>query len=219
MNKPFGEPDRQQNKQPELREQASWQPGLDSPQKYSGEAPLVQPVPMDFGKRVVAVIIDVLAANLLAYVVALIPIVNSYISCSFTVCFVLLFRDWLYGGRGIGKNLMGLQVVDMKTGLPASLWQSIMRNVVILGPPLILYIILAVLNVLGAMRVSWLGNAQQIIQIIDTLGFLYLLVVLPYEAYRAYNRADRRRLGDELAGTAIVEAPMDFGSPFPRRQR
>ncbi len=209
-----------QDRDPEERGAAPWDRRLDSREEYGDDQPVMRAVRIDFGKRLVAVMIDLIAANLLSYMVLLIPLVSSVISPSLPVCALLLLRDWLYEGRGIGKNLMGLQVVSVNSGLPATLWQSIRRNVVILGPPVVLYIILTVFNILTVANVPGVpvSTVQSVIvKVVETVGFLYLLVAVPYEANRAYNRPDGRRLGDEFAGTTIVEAPMDFSRLLPDR--
>jgi hypothetical protein len=215
-----GGPERQKKKQPDLRagDEPEWQRKLDSPSVSSPDESLIEPVRIDFGKRMVAGIIDLMCAYGINVVIGLIPFVNQILAFQLVMVLVLIVRDWFYEGRGIGKNLMGLQVVDIRTGQPCSLIQSIKRNIIMFGPPLVLYIIITVLNVMrlfklpGVTMISGIG-----MDIINNLGFLYLLIVIPSEAYRAYNRADGRRFGDDFAGTTIVEAPMDFGSPIPPR--
>src|SRR6185437_2363433 len=195
-----------------------WQSRLDSPSVSSPDESLIEPVRIDFGKRMVAGVIDFFCAYGVNVVVGLIPLINQIISFQLVMVLILIVRDWLYEGRGIGKNLMGLQVVDVRTGQPCTLIQSIKRNIIMFGPPFVLYIVITVLNIMrlfklpGVTMISGIG-----MDVINNLGFLYLLIVIPSEAYRAYNRPDGRRLGDEFAGTTIVEAPMDFGAPFPRQ--
>jgi uncharacterized RDD family membrane protein YckC len=223
-----GPPERQKKKQPDLRadsdnnqSEQSPQRRLDSPSRYSqtgdGES-LIEPVRIDFGKRMVAGIIDLLCAWGCGVIVGIIPFVNQVLAAELTMVVFLLIRDWLYGGRAVGKNLMGLQVVDVESGYPCSLMQSVKRNIVMFGPPLVLYIIITVLNILRIFKLPGLQAVSTVMSVLQQLGFIYLIIVIPYEAYRAYNRPDGRRFGDQFAGTSIVEAPMDFSSPFPARE-
>lgn len=214
-----GGPERQKKKQPDLREGADWDQELDSPARYTDEESQIQPVRVDFGKRLVAIIIDIFSAYLIGLVIGMIPFVNDVISLPLAITTFLLIRDYLFEGRGIGKNLMGLQVVDVRNGHPCSLLQSIRRNIILFGPLLVLYIVLAVMRLVGmfmpAGTIPVIANA--ISQIINTICTVYTLIVLPYEGYRVYNRSDGRRLGDQFASTSVVEAPMDFSTPLPRR--
>jgi uncharacterized RDD family membrane protein YckC len=47
-----------------------------------------------------------------------------------------LFADALPGGQSYGKRLLGMVVVDAKTGAPCRVWQSVVRNLTLafLGP-------------------------------------------------------------------------------------
>jgi uncharacterized RDD family membrane protein YckC len=216
-----GGPDRpHREKKPDLREgEPDFDSRLDSRlSRYSAdEDTKVQAVRVDFGKRLVAMIIDLGAFYMIAQVVNVIPLVANFISSNLVLVMLLLTRDFFFQGRGLGKNLMGLQVVDVKTGLPCSMFQALQRNVVILGPLLVLFIVVTVLNVVNAFfNLSGSVNSM-IYQVIYSIGTIYTVVVIPYEAYRVYSRADGRRFGDTFAGTAVVEAPMDFSSPLPRR--
>ncbi|HEY9772321.1 MAG TPA: RDD family protein [Planktothrix sp.] len=161
------------------------------------------------GKRVVALIFDCVACYMVGLVLTVIPFLAHFVTLSTTWILMLLVKDWLFDGRGIGKNAMGLQVIDIHTGRPCSLKQSIIRNFVILAP----FAVLQVISVLLAIvPIGWLSAAVK--NIINAVGMVYVGGVLPYECYRAYTRDDSRRLGDELAGTALVESSMDFSNPF-----
>ena len=46
----------------------------------------------------------------------------------------VLVRDGLFGGRSVGKKLMGLRVVNVKANRPCSIKDSILRNVTLLIP-------------------------------------------------------------------------------------
>jgi uncharacterized RDD family membrane protein YckC len=45
-----------------------------------------------------------------------------------------LLRDGFFGGRSLGKKLMGLKVVNTKTGKPCSIKDSILRNITLFIP-------------------------------------------------------------------------------------
>jgi uncharacterized RDD family membrane protein YckC len=191
---------------------ANWREKIESLDKYGDSETLIQPVRVDFGRRLVAALIDVFAAYLLGVVVSFIPFANIFLHLQLTMVIFLIVRDFFFGGRGIGKNLMGLQVVDVMTGEPASFIQSIKRNVVIFGPTLVLYLVISVTKVAP---VPWLSDFVR--SAIELAGTIYTVVVVPYEAYRTYACADGRRLGDLLAGTAVVESNMDFSKPVQRQ--
>ena len=205
------------DQEPELRENGdgsqTWGDKLNSLSKYSDEEETaVTPVRIETGKRLVALIIDIFVANVIAVVVSFLPLVNIFLVHQLTMVLALLVRDFFFEGRGIGKNLMGLQVVDVKTGEPCSLIQSIKRNIIVLGPILIYLIVAMVLRLVPVPVVT-----ETAIHVMNIIGTIYTLLVIPYEAYRVYNRADGIRFGDQFAGTAVVEAPMDFSTPI-RRQ-
>jgi uncharacterized RDD family membrane protein YckC len=61
---------------------------------------------------------------------------------------------------------------------------------------------------------TWFNEA--VMSLINIVGMIYVAIVLPLESYRAYSREDGLRIGDELAGTTIVDSTMDFSNPFNR---
>jgi hypothetical protein len=216
-----GPPERRKDQDPELREgdqsKPAWERKLDSLSRYSThEETAVEAVKVDFGKRLVAGMVDLTLAYLIGQVLVLVPLINDVVSLQLVMVVVLIFRDWFYEGRGVGKNLMGLQVVDMRSGRPCSMFQSVKRNIIMFGAPFVLYIIIAVLQILRLLQVPHIEVvAGPTLQIINGIGFLFIIAAIPYEAYRAYNREDGRRFGDQFAGTTIVEAPMDFSHLIP----
>lgn len=198
---------------PELRESDNWQTNYPSEQRPStGKNQLsASALQVDIGKRLVAALIDITAGYFLGLAINCIPFINTYFNAQVVIILYLIGRDGIFGGRGIGKNLMGLQVVDKRSGQAAGLPQSIKRNIVLYGPALLLYVLSPLLALIPADTIrEFLGNALQ------AVGGLYSFVVIPYEAYRVYSRADGRRWGDELAGTEIVLADMDFSNPSSR---
>jgi uncharacterized RDD family membrane protein YckC len=50
--------------------------------------------------------------------------------------FYYLFADGLHGGQSFGKQWLGMQVIDAKTGRPCTFGQSFVRNLLlaVLGP-------------------------------------------------------------------------------------
>lgn len=185
----------------------SWQPPrVDS-------ASEVAPVRVDTGKRVVSLIIDVAAGWFLSMIIAMIPFINSFLPTYIVLIGFLLCRDFLYEGRGIGKNLMGLRVVDLSTGEAPSLLQSVERNIIPLAPFVVAQIISLMLRIVP---IPWLN--QMVDNLVNIVCMVYCIIVIPLEAYRVHNRADGRRIGDEIADTGVVEAEMDFSNILPRQE-
>jgi len=164
---------------------------------------------VDIGKRLVAGLIDVMVGYVLQLVVNCIPFVNVFIHDQLPLVGFLIVRDALFNGRGVGKNLMGLQVVDIKTGRPASFIQSIKRNIVVFGPYMALYLVNLCLKIMPNEMVSSLVS-----NIVYGAGAVYTVAVIPYEVWRVNSRADGLRWGDQFAGTKTVPADMDFSNPL-----
>ena len=91
----------------------------------------------------------------------------------------LLICDGLFGGSSIGKKLIGLKVVSAKTYQSCTFKDSIVRNCTF-GIGYFFY------------QVIWLGWI--VTAIISVLEFIILL-----------GSKDEMRLGDELAGTIVLE--------------
>lgn len=206
----------------------SWQSKLDRIQsfsRYSSEEIAVEPQKTDTGKRLVAFIIDAGVGYCAGLMLACVPLVKDVLHPPITMILYLVIRDSLFQGRGIGKNLMGLQVVDLKSGAGADLITSIKRNIVIFGPALLVTLVLSILKLIpGALIDQYIPNAtsflnQSVLGIINLIGSGYTLVVIPYEVYRTFTRDDGMRWGDQFAGTTIIEAPMDFSNPLPGGHR
>lgn len=169
-------------------------------------------------KRGVAFMIDIIVAFISSMIIAaivsllakLIPPLGMVVTQQGLVIAFLLIKDYLYQGRGIGKNLMGLQVVDVYTGLPPSILQSAKRNVLFYVPLILTSILQLVLRFLP------LGNQLNIFfqEASNLVCVIYVLAVVPAECWLAYNREDSRRLGDRFAGTGVVESEMNFTRPF-----
>lgn len=107
---------------------------------------------------------------------------------------VFLFRDCLFSGRGFGKGLLGLTVVDRETKQAATMAQSLTRNFVFLWPYFLYQLIALVLpkdlnhNVLAALM---------------TFGTTYVVLVLVAESILML-RGEGVRLADRISGTLVV---------------
>ncbi|MCC6977845.1 MAG: RDD family protein [Candidatus Melainabacteria bacterium] len=198
-------------------EQDQWQEG-DS----EGAAVRIEP-----GKRAGALLIDFVCAYfigvLLSVPLTFVPFLNQFLNTTFVLPFIVLFKDSLFNGRGFGKNLMGLQVVDARTGRPCTIAQSFKRNIILVAPYLVLLIVQILIAVLHLVNLPfpWWQQAHKMIGdsitgLIYIVGMVYVAVVLPMECYRAWRRPDSLRKGDELAGTMVVDSAMDFSNPLPR---
>lgn len=173
-----------------------------------------EPDHIEPGRRIIALGIDFGIGFLLALVIMLIPFVNRYLDIKMVIILFLLFRDYFYEGRGFGKNLMGFGVFDIFTGQAPSLKQVFQRNVIYLGPILVSQIFALLLMVAGgvipiAIVITILTTISQIVGLLATL---YVLVILPLESYRSYEREDSMRLGDEIAGTCLGNTEMNFSN-------
>jgi len=120
---------------------------------------------------------------------------------------IFLTRDFFFEGRGVGKNFLHLQVLDIKTGKPASLMQSIIRNFLIVGPYL-LYQLAVLIDFLVPV-----SGGQFVVFAIKNIGFLWAALLLPIEGYFMHT-GNGLRLADRLAGTAVVIQNSDFRNPL-----
>lgn len=178
-------------------------------QDYAG--PAEKAAPSEMNQRFVAFLIDVVVGYILNLIVSCVPFVNMFLHDLIVMVSYLLVKDFLFNGRGVGKNLMGLQVVDVRTGAPASLLQSIQRNIVIYAPYILLYLTNLVIKFIPDENIKSIAQS-----VVLGIGAVYIIIALPYEAYRLYTRPDGIRWGDQLAGTTTVPADMDFSNPAAR---
>ncbi len=166
---------------------------------------------IDSGRRVVALVIDVAASYLLGIVLSLVPFISQFLPSQAVMITFLLVRDALFEGRGIGKNLMGLRVVDAATGRSPTILQSVQRNLIFFAPYVVLYMMGIVLRFVP---IPWLN--QGILDIVNLVGMVYVAIVIPIEGWRVWHSEDGQRIGDEIAGTKLVESNMDFSNAIPR---
>ena len=168
---------------------------------------------VDPNRRLIALLIDVIACYLISVlisvVVSIIPLLPNFLPQPIILVILFIFRDYFFGGRGLGKNLMGLQVVDTASGRPITLIQSFLRNIT-LTAPLIVMEIAAMLP--GALLPALI---RDILNILETL---YSLVFLPLESYRAFSREDSLRIGDKLARTKIIQTQTNFKQFIPKNK-
>ena len=182
----------------------------------------VEPIKIEAGRRTIALGIDFAAAYLLFIVISVIPFFNRFFTMPVVLPLFMCMRDFLYGGRGIGKNFMGFAVVDMRTGGPPNLIQVLTRNLVYLGPLIALQAFDSIFNFIPPSIGSG-TQAFQLRQILEPFKevfhlilSLYVLVIVPIETYRTYARDDSMRLGDALAGTCLLDSDTNFKEILPK---
>ncbi len=173
---------------------------------------VVEPEKIELGRRIMALGIDFGAAFMIAMVLQMLPLVNRFLDMNMSMLSLVCVRDYFYGGRGLGKNIMGLRVVDIFNGQSPTLKAAIMRNLVYIGP---LFFFQALQRILGIIPMP--GVTIIIGQVGNALATVYVLVILPLECYRAWQREDSMRLGDEVAGTCIIESETDFSEFLPKK--
>lgn len=127
--------------------------------------------------RFLAKFIDFLVIGVLATVVKA-PI-GSLAALTYS-----LISDGFFDGRSLGKKLIGLKVINIKTGHPCNYKDSILRNI-----PIGLTVLFAVIPILG-----WI--------LLFTVG----LVMILFESYLIYSDDGGIRIGDILADTQVVDA-------------
>jgi len=167
--------------------------------------------PIDMGKRVVALVIDIACGYLLGVVLNFVPFISQFLPSQVVMVVFLLIRDSLFEGRGVGKNLMGLRVIDAASGGAPTIMQSTQRNIIFFAPYVVLYMMGMVLRFVP---VPWLN--ERILDLVNLMGMVYVAIVIPIEGWRVWHSEDGQRIGDEIAGTKLVEANMDFSNAMPR---
>jgi uncharacterized RDD family membrane protein YckC len=172
---------------------------------------IVEPEHIEPGRRLMAIGIDFGACFLISMVTMMIPLVNRFLDQNIVMLCLMCVRDYFYSGRGLGKNIMGLKVVDIFTGQAPSLRAAIVRNLIYIGPLLFLWALHLILGIIPFPQLNGLIG-----QVGNFLATLYVLVILPVECYRSYQREDSMRLGDEVAGTCILESETDFTGLLPK---
>jgi RDD family protein len=96
----------------------------------------------------------------------------------------LLVADGFAGGRSVGKRLIGLQTILPGTRESAGFRESIIRNIPFAAAQL-------------AFAIPYVG---------PYVGWLASAVIVGFEAILIIGNEQGRRLGDELAGTQVLDA-------------
>ena len=91
----------------------------------------------------------------------------------------LLLGDGFFDGRSIGKKLIKLKVISAKTGIPCTFRDSILRN-----------------STFAAGYLFWL---------VPWVGWIFLFCISVLEFTLILGSRDGTRLGDEIAGTVVIE--------------
>lgn len=139
----------------------------------------------DLGKRAVAMIID----SVIATVIGFIPVIGGIIGAAYIVCRDGLEFDFMRQAS-IGKQLMKLKPVRLD-GQPMDLQTSIRRNWMF-GFGAIMSVLLYI-PIIG-----WL--------LMIPVGFIALALGL-FEIFKVLTDPEGRRMGDNMAGTKVIEVP------------
>jgi uncharacterized RDD family membrane protein YckC len=91
----------------------------------------------------------------------------------------LLIGDGLFDGRSLGKIVMRLRVISVSTGNQGSFRDSMIRNAPF--------------------------AAMLLLYLIPFVGWIFSVMILTCEFLLVLGNSDGMRLGDDLAGTQVVE--------------
>lgn len=94
-----------------------------------------------------------------------------------------LIADGFFDGRSLGKKLIGLRVVNLRTGMPCNFKDSILRNI-----PIAAVVLFALIPILG-----WI--------LLFTAG----VVIILFESYLIYSDEGGIRIGDIFADTQVID--------------
>lgn len=92
----------------------------------------------------------------------------------------ILIADGFAGGKSIGKRLIGLETIRLDSQGPAGFRESILRNLPF-----------------GCAHVAFA---------IPWIGWLMSLAIVVFESLLIIGNEQGRRLGDEVAGTQVLDA-------------
>ena len=126
--------------------------------------------------RFLAKLIDFLVIGALATIVTA-PI-GSLAALTYS-----LIADGFFDGRSLGKKMIGLRVVNLRTGMPCNFKDSILRNI-----PIAAVVMFALIPILG-----WI--------LLFTAG----LVIMLFESYLIYSDEGGIRIGDIFADTQVID--------------
>lgn len=94
-----------------------------------------------------------------------------------------LIADGFFDGRSLGKKMIGLRVVNLRTGMPCNFKDSILRNI-----PIAAVVMFALIPILG-----WI--------LLFTAG----VVIMLFESYLIYSDEGGIRIGDIFADTQVID--------------
>ena len=162
------------------------------------ETGATSPGKADLGKRFVAILIDGVIANVLAFVLGIGGLGILYGIGLLIAAGYILLRDGLaldfMNGRSIGKKVMKLQLIRLDGGT-MDINTSIRRN----WPLVLGFLIFGLMNLTGGMNMLLVAGALFFIGwIVSLLGIVEAILVL--------TDAEGRRIGDKFAGTMVVES-------------
>lgn len=120
---------------------------------------------------------------------------------------LFLTRDYYFEGRGIGKNFLGLQVIDTKTGGSPTMLQSVIRNFPFVGPYLIYQLAVLIFFLVP------MPHSEPVLLIVKYIAQAWAILLLPIEGY-LMHRGNGRRLADRLSGTTVIFQNRDFSNPL-----
>ena len=152
---------------------------------------------------IIAFAVSMMFSPVLVVISMIVPV--QFFTNELIMILLLLVRDYPFQGRGIGKNLMGLQVVDYTTGLPPTLMQSCKRNILFFVPILLL----GVVSLIKFLPIDKTFTSV-IHQIVGFACNAYVIVLIPAECWFALKGEGSRRIGDKIANTHVVPSSMDF---------
>lgn len=104
---------------------------------------------------------------------------------------VFLFRDSFFNGRGLGKSLLGLALVDQQTRRPATVVQVLLRNLVFFAPYF-------------AYQLAALLGRRDMLTSLNIFAVAYTFLILLVETVLML-RGSGLRLADKLSGTMVVQ--------------
>jgi uncharacterized RDD family membrane protein YckC len=188
-----------------------------------GDASTRPSAPLDVSKlefahparRVIAIVLDFLffswfVIGVKSILCLAMPPANLFfaiVSTDIFVLFLLIGRDWLFGGRGLGKQLMRLRTVDEDTHQPVSLKQSIIRNSLLFGTCLIFQI------ATFAVPESELWSKPFVVNSIGFGSSCFVVVAFIIETI-LMSIPGGERLGDGLAKTVTYRDTSECRSNF-----
>lgn len=104
---------------------------------------------------------------------------------------VFLFRDSFFNGRGLGKGLLGLALVDQQTRGPATITQVLLRNLVFFAPYFVYQLAAPVCG-------------QNLLNSLQIFAVAYTFLVLLVETILMLTGSGMR-LADKVSGTIVVQ--------------